>query len=286
MLMITLFGLTYEISDILIYFFIYSFLGWAMESTINSIRNKRFINRGFLNGPICPIYGFGMVGIYLFCSPFANNWILLFFAGMVFATLVELLTGWLLEVLFKSRWWDYSHKKFNIKGYICLEISICWGFLSFGFIEFIQPLFVSLVSLIPSQIEAIMIYVILSIFTIDLIFSIRSALKISTILTKVVALKEELLNYADKMKDKANEYKRMLEETKPVVMLINTLSEIKEKFGQFFSNKNLFNEVQDEYKKISTHHLFGLFGRARILNAFPKIKAIIKKGKDDHNATK
>ena len=88
------------------------------------------------------------------------------------------------------------------------------------------------------------------------------------------------------MKEKANDYKLMLEETKPVAMLVKTFSEIKEKFSEFVANKNVFNEVQDEYKKSTTHHLFGLFGRARILNAFPKIKAIIKKREDDDHASK
>lgn len=125
--------------ELIYYFFIYSTLGWLMETTLNSIKHKTFINRGFLTGFYCPIYGVGMCSIYLFCSPFASNPFLVFIVGLVVATLIEYITGMLMEKLFHASWWDYSHFKCNLNGKICLRISIAWGVLALVFTCYIQP---------------------------------------------------------------------------------------------------------------------------------------------------
>ena len=107
----------YELSY---YFFIYSFLGWAMETMLNSIKHKTFINRGFLTGCYCPIYGIGMCCIYLFCHPFATNPLAVFIVGLLVATSIDYATGMLMEKLFHASWWDYSHLRYNLNGKICL----------------------------------------------------------------------------------------------------------------------------------------------------------------------
>ena len=113
-----------------LFFFLYSFLGWIWESGYVSLREKRWMNRGFLNGPLLPIYGFGAVFILLFTLPVAANPLLVFLMGMAGATLMEYVTGSFLENTFHVRYWDYSMYRWNLHGHICLTASLFWGLFS------------------------------------------------------------------------------------------------------------------------------------------------------------
>ena len=106
--------------DMMYYFFIYAFLGWTAEVIFAALKNGKFVNRGFLNGPVCPIYGVGMAVLVLLLNPLKNSWWLLFFAGAAFCSILELVTGFVLDKIFKTKWWDYSNEKLNLKGYICI----------------------------------------------------------------------------------------------------------------------------------------------------------------------
>ncbi len=115
--------MTGSLTNMLLYFFLYSFLGWAQETVQCSIKEKRFVNRGFLNGPICPIYGCGALLIFNLLLPIqrgiASPWLsvpLVFLCGALIASVLEYVTSWAMETLFHSRWWDYSDKKWNING--------------------------------------------------------------------------------------------------------------------------------------------------------------------------
>jgi uncharacterized membrane protein len=114
----------------LFFFFFYSFFGWCFESTYVSLHEKRFVNRGFIRGPFLPLYGTGALMMLIVSMPFRDNLILTYVAGCVGATVLEYITGVLMETLFKVRYWDYSHKKFNFQGQICLESSLAWGLLT------------------------------------------------------------------------------------------------------------------------------------------------------------
>ena len=127
-----IFGLTYY--EICSDFLIYSFLGWVLEVIYHAVQKGVIVNRGFLNGPVCPVYGFGVVGFLMVLKSINpavaiedTSIILLFAGGTVFCSAVELLAGWLLDKLFHMRWWDYSDEPFNIHGYICLRFSLLWG---------------------------------------------------------------------------------------------------------------------------------------------------------------
>ncbi len=127
------------------YFIIYSFLGWVVEVAFQAVRRGKIINRGFLNGPICPVYGFGVVGIVLMTDSIEThmqgdlNIGILFVIGVVIATAIELLAGWLLDVMFHARWWDYSDQKLNFRGYVCLKFSLIWGAAIVLVIKLMQP---------------------------------------------------------------------------------------------------------------------------------------------------
>ena len=108
----------------LCYFFIYGFLGWCCEVIYAAIIDGKFVNRGFLNGPICPIYGFGVLFVLTLLEPIRENFLFLFIGSVILTSVLEFITGFLLEKVFKMKWWDYSNERFNIHGYICLKFSI------------------------------------------------------------------------------------------------------------------------------------------------------------------
>ncbi len=109
------------------YFYLYSFLGWCAEVAFAACKTRHLVNRGFLNGPVCPIYGFGMLAAVTALGPVRGSLPALFFGGALLATALELVGGWALKTLFHARWWDYSDKPFNLGGYICLRFSLLWG---------------------------------------------------------------------------------------------------------------------------------------------------------------
>lgn len=120
----------YNIYQWFIFFYIYCFLGWCIESTIVSVESKKLINRGFLSGPLLPIYGLGAVLVLFITLPFRDNLLAVYFVGMIGATILEYFTGWLMETIFKVKYWDYSYYKIQYKGRICLVCSLFWGVLS------------------------------------------------------------------------------------------------------------------------------------------------------------
>lgn len=128
-------------------FFIYSILGWFVESVYMSFCEKKIVNRGFIKGPICPIYGGCATVIYFLLYPLKNNLVLIYFAGVIVSTALEFMVAQIMLYIFGEVWWDYNEKPFNYKGVICLESSIAWGFycvMLFGFLEKMSVWFVDL----------------------------------------------------------------------------------------------------------------------------------------------
>ena len=130
-------------------FFIYAFLGWCTEVSYAALVTGRFVNRGFLNGPVCPVYGFGVVIVLTCLTPLANNLPLLFLGSVVLTSALEWLTGFVLEKLFHQRWWDYSDQPFNLSGYVCLRFSIAWGFACLFVVKLLHPTVLLFIRLIP-----------------------------------------------------------------------------------------------------------------------------------------
>ena len=121
----------YNIEIYFMLFIIYAFLGWVMECTLGIIEKRKFVNRGFLIGPYCPIYGVGVVGVTLLLSRFSNNVVLLFILSTILCGVLEYFTSYIMEKIFHARWWDYTTTKFNINGRICLETLLPFGIISF-----------------------------------------------------------------------------------------------------------------------------------------------------------
>lgn len=140
-----------DIRTLFLLFVLYSFLGWVCESIYCSIPAGRFVNRGFLNGPFCPIYGAGAMLVVTVLNPLRGNAILLFFAGLLLTSAVEYLTGFLLEVLFHAKYWDYSRYRFNLQGRVCLKNSVLFGVMGVAAVYFVQPLFLRLAETLPKS---------------------------------------------------------------------------------------------------------------------------------------
>lgn len=127
-----------DLYHIIQWFLIYSMLGWLVESIYMSICNKKLTNRGFMRGPMCPIYGVGALTVYFLLQPVCHNIYLLYFMGCLIPTLLEFATAKLMIRIFGEVWWDYSDKPFNYKGILCLESTIAWGFYTLGLFSFLH----------------------------------------------------------------------------------------------------------------------------------------------------
>ncbi|MFD1485421.1 putative ABC transporter permease [Lacticaseibacillus baoqingensis] len=122
-----------------LYFFAYAFIGWLWESGYVSVQKKHWVNSGFLNGPIIPVYGFSMVTVLAAIAPWQNNLLVLYVLSALVITVIEYLTSWLMELLFHARWWDYSKVPLNLNGRVALPISMFWGIGVVVIVKLIHP---------------------------------------------------------------------------------------------------------------------------------------------------
>lgn len=161
-----------------LYFIIYSFIGWAMEVTCKLIEKRKFINRGFLIGPICPIYGYGVLAIILLIGKDTSDILDVFLKAILICSILEYGTSYFMEKLFKARWWDYSNKKFNINGRVCLETMVPFGILGCLIVYIVHPWVVKLVGILNSTLTLIIAIILLVVYIIDNIISFNVMNKI------------------------------------------------------------------------------------------------------------
>lgn len=197
-------------------FFFYSFAGWCLESLYCSIGEKRFINRGFLTGPLCPIYGTAsLVLIVLIYNPFKDNPLAVFTLGIILCDIVEYLTSYLMEKLFAARWWDYTYELLNIKGRICLKHSLYWGVISIIFVKVIHPSVENLYGKISGNYIYYILAAVLIIFVFDVIHAVIKASDIRKLHQKLNSLIEvlgsELTSFKDSVTEKYESIQTMLE---------------------------------------------------------------------------
>ena len=152
-------------------FFVSSFLGWVMEVTVKAIQFRRFINRGFLIGPYCPIYGVGTVLLTALLTPIKDEPVSVFIQAMVVCGVLEYVTSWLMEKLFHARWWDYSQKRFNLNGRVCANTLIPFGLLGLGIIYGVKPFLFGLFAMIPQTAMDILCGVLTAIILTDAVIS-------------------------------------------------------------------------------------------------------------------
>lgn len=177
--------------EVILYFAIFSFCGWVSETIICSIDNKKFIKRGFLNGPFIPVYGFGGLIIIYILAPFKENLLLLFLMGCISTTILEYATAWIMESIFKTKLWDYSKYKLNFQGRIWLISSLFFGLLSILAVYVIYPPVQNLFSRLPQKYIPIISIVFIIYFITDTILSTLTLLQINGKLAEITILFEE-----------------------------------------------------------------------------------------------
>lgn len=184
----------YTLHKWLLLFYLYCFIGWIWESCYVSLKKHKWINRGFLKRPLLPIYGSGAIVVLISTLTVENNLILVFFIGVISATILEYITGVAMEKLFHVRYWDYSKEPFNINGHICLISSLAWGVFSVLLVRFVNPNIARLVIIIPNGISEVISYIITVFITIDAVQSFNEAMDLKNILIKFTERNDAITN--------------------------------------------------------------------------------------------
>ena len=233
-------------------FFVYAFLGWCTEVSFAALTSGRFVNRGFLNGPVCPIYGVGVVIVLFFLEPLRKNTVLLFVGSVLLTSLLEWLTGFVLEKIFHQRWWDYSNEPFNLGGYICLRFSIAWGLACLIVVDIIHPSIVWLIHLVPHTLGLILLALFSAGMLVDLAATVRTIARMNRQLTqldelagRIKALSNELgenlaervIDAAERGNDLKEDFQENLEDVKDALVqrredLQENLDDVKDALAQ------------------------------------------------------
>lgn len=182
----------YPISILFLYFIFYSFCGWIWETCYCSVKERRYVPRGFLYGPICPIYGIGFLLMILFFEPFRDNLVVFYFVAVTVMTAWEYFVGWLLETTTHIKYWDYSRMPFNIKGRVCLGGSLLWGVLSYVAIFWIHPHVARLFAAIPLWMRYTLSGCFLALLAVDAVTTVRKLAGITQALDRLQTAGDEL----------------------------------------------------------------------------------------------
>ncbi len=189
----------YTVHQWLLSFYIYCFMGWVWESCYVSLENQKWVNRGFLKGPFLPIYGSGAIVVIISTLTVENELILVFIIGMIAATILEYITGAMMEKVFHVRYWDYTKEPFNINGHICLTSSLAWGVFSVLLVRFVNPPIENLIKFIPEVISEVSAYVITIFITIDVVQSFNEAMDLRNLLIKFTEKNDTIINIKKRM---------------------------------------------------------------------------------------
>ena len=249
-------------------FILFSFIGWISEVIYVGVTSAhKFVNRGFLHGPLCPVYGFGGVVILMLPPSLYATWIPLFFASMILCTIVEYFVSWLMEKLFHTRWWDYSHYKIQLNGRICLLNSILFGFLGVVVIHFVYPLMIDFLNSLGQKVINVSGVIILAVLSVDIFFTVRKLVDFANVMKKLKELGETLnSHYGQEEWFKKGSFMDM----------INSVIERAENRKEEFSQKILEKIDKVQNLRLPSVELF--------IKKFPSIKST--KYKDELNMIK
>lgn len=277
-------GMTYY--QICWYFLVYSFGGWVVEVIFHAVTLGKVINRGFLNGPVCPVYGFGVISVFAMINTLQSSGYqmsdgMIFIFGVILATVVELIAGWLLDVCFHARWWDYSDKPLNFHGYICLEFSLIWGLAIVLVVKVFQRYVENHTS---SHADSLLGWVVLAIlyaaYLADFIVTVAVIRGLNKKLTRLDKIRSDMRIVSDKISDTLAtttiETTQAVGEKKVQAALaraeLRDSAELKkDKSLEMLRKKKA--ELQKEFDDLSntiTNHT--IVGQGRIIKAFPKMK--------------
>lgn len=250
----------YSLLQWMLFFYIYCFFGWIIESTYVSVCTGNWVNRGFMRGPVIPIYGTGAVIVLFAVIPFRTSPILVFIVGTVAASILEFVTGFVMERIYKVRYWDYSDKPFNLCGYICLFNSLCWGVLSILLIYLVHSWIEKGVLFLNDMVLLSIDSGISSLFIVDLFNSSTTAVELKRMLANSQKLKDDLMNIHNKMiefntaiangKEKMDELKQMSLQELYISAMDNMSNIASDKDSPELQNlKNKLDLLKDKYYK-------------------------------------
>lgn len=274
-------------TTLLSFFFIYGFLGWCTEVAFAAFKERKFVNRGFLNGPICPIYGVGICVVVSLLTPIKDNLILLYITSTILVTLLEGVTGWAMDKIFHNKWWDYSEQPLNIGGYVCLVFSLVWGVACVAVVDLIHPPIAMVVKHIPSVVLVVILVILSAALLADLWVTASTIFKMNKRLEAMELIAKELHELSDQIgegifnqmtatmerqeasKEKYEEAKEKYEEAKERILEVGI--EFKEKSqdvseevtARIASLKQNYQELTEKGNAISR----------RLVRAFPKMKS-------------
>ncbi|MBE5958136.1 MAG: hypothetical protein E7254_04650 [Lachnospiraceae bacterium] len=245
------------------YFFIYAFLGWCLEVAYQAVTKGKLINRGFLNGPVCPIYGFGMVSVLIILSPVLDKKWLLFGGGIVIATVIELFGGWALDKMFHMRWWDYSEEPFNLNGYICLKFCILWGITVVFSVKYFHAFISKMVHYVPFYVGVVVLVLCSIAMICDLIVTYKTVIGIKRDLKEIQKVAKTLRDISDNLTEKVG---------KTALEAAERSDEFKDEFKDEFSDMsdNVKTQMADFGKKYEELVQRLSIKSKRMLKAYPK----------------
>lgn len=239
----------YWLSYNFIIFIIYSFIGYISEIIFVSLENKKITNRGFLCGPICPIYGVGGLLMWFFLKDYNNDIVAIFCLGALLATIIEYITGWALEKIFHNKWWDYSNNKFNVDGRVCLLNTILFGIAAVIVVKLGGPLMNCLLGGLSKNVIIIIAILLMALFILDMIYSWIIAFNLRNNIIVVEDLKNNKLNYLPELLEEylakqVNKVKRI-----PKRVSVNFPKFILKYKIEFDIINNLIQKIKEENKK-------------------------------------
>ena len=264
--------------DICCFFLIYSFLGWVIEVVFHVVVGGKIINRGFLNGPICPVYGFGMICVLLIYNLVgSDNTFIVFLEGLVFTTLIELIAGFILDKFFHARWWDYSSMPLNLNGYICLGFSIIWGLAVVFVIKLVHVFIYNCTSAaIPPKFGWPVMVALYLVFITDTVVTALTLIGLNKKLEELDRISESIKNVSDKMTERiGNTSLNTLQKAQTTAVQASLAkAEAQDRIEESLEALELSRkELQDKYENLKVslirHRHYGV---GRILNAFPYAK--------------
>ena len=267
----------YTVWQYIFFFFLYSMLGWISEVIFAALDTGKLVNRGFLNGPLCPIYGSGMVAILFLIGRWADNVFVVFFGGMLITTLVELIGGIILYRAFHTRWWDYSDQPFNLGGYICLKFSLMWGLGSILLVMVFHPLIEKPVLSIPETPLVVIDLVLLALFAVDLGLSIAAAIGLNKRMTQIEEARSAMRVLSDKLTEvvgtSALNADELLDEQKLQLALArmegrDNMEQLRTEFEARAAEATARYRAAVNQLEQNTR-----FGPGRLLKAFPRMKS-------------
>lgn len=254
-------------------FFCYGFLGWCAEVAFATVKQRKFVNRGFLNGPICPIYGVGVGVVVQFLAPFQDNLVILYVASTLLVTFIEGITGYLMDKIFHQKWWDYSKQPLNIGGYVCVLFSLVWGVACVAIVKLIHPMIDKVLSMIPVTLGIVIIVLLLIVLFADLYVTASGILKLNKRLESMEKIAAELRELSNKVG--ANIHENVMEtmefQEEKKKQFGAAAFELREKLEDATEEqKARIDELRSRYADLAEYS--GKVG-ARLIKAFPKMES-------------